>query len=219
MVLWNGDKIVSSEAFILMALACWGFWGIFEKKALGFANCKEVLIALYLLNTIQIPIIAGILNTTKPHWHLTSESLFWSGLASLTYAIAMLAYLRALSKSDASYVLGTTACYPVISLLLATPFLGEHFSLLRFSGSLLVALGIFAIGLPNGKKEPQKPLSNEVKICVFIAAFAWGLWGIIDKKALSIADPLEITMGKYLWDAVFLIFIVQTFRAMATRSI
>jgi len=203
---------MSSEGFILIALACWGFWGIFEKKALSFASSKEVLVTLYLLNSIQIPIIACILNATKPHWHLTSESLFWSGLASLTYAVAMLAYLRALSKSEASYVLGTTACYPVISLLLATPFLGEQFSLLRFCGSMIVAFGIFAIGLPNGKKQAMTPLSKEVKVCVFIAAFAWGLWGVIDKKAVSIADPLEITLGRYLWDAIILIFIIQMFR-------
>jgi drug/metabolite transporter (DMT)-like permease len=204
------------DGLILMALACWGMCGIFEKKALGFGTNFEAILTLLLLNVIQIPIFCTILCASHPHWHLTCEGLFWSISLSMTSAIANLAYLRAMSKSDASFVLGSTACYPVVSLIMAAIFLGEKFPMLRLMGAAVVALGVFAVSLPikqhsEGQRQPIRRLPADVKISVMIAALAWGVSGILGKKAVTVADPLEIAVGRYIFDGVLFVVLWYVF--------
>jgi uncharacterized membrane protein len=98
--------------FIIIAVACWGLWGIFDKKALEQSASQNIVITHYILRAIQIPLLIVILNVIKPGWHLSSQTIFWSGIVAVIYAIASVAYLTALSKAEASYVLGITACYP-----------------------------------------------------------------------------------------------------------
>jgi drug/metabolite transporter (DMT)-like permease len=207
---------MGTDAFILIALACWGMCGIFEKKALGFGNNFEAILTLLALNVIQVPIFCTFLNASHPHWHLTSEGLMWSIALSMTSAIANLAYLRAMSKSDASFVLGSTACYPVVSLIMAALFLGEKFPMLRLMGAAVVALGVFAVSLPIRDAAAQRQtlgrLPSDVKFSVMIAALAWGVSGILGKKAVTIADPLEIALGRYLFDGIMFIALWHLFR-------
>jgi drug/metabolite transporter (DMT)-like permease len=210
------------DGLILMALCCWGMCGIFEKKALGFGTNLEAILTLLLLNVIQTPILCLILSGSRPHWHLSCEGLLWSLALSITGTVANLAYLRAMSKSDASFVLGSTACYPVISLVMATLFLGEKFPILRLVGAAVVAAGVFAISLPvkdlaEKDRQTVSHLPVDVKVSVMIAALAWGLCGIIGKKAVSVADPLEITLGRYLFDAIMFIALWHVFQRQNCR--
>src|SRR5580658_6422104 len=136
---------MSSNIWVITALGSWGLWGIFEKKALGFGNNRDVITILYMLHLLQIPVYLACLFIYCPQWTISFEAAAWSGIASALYAVALLSYLRALSKTDASYVLGSTACYPVISFMLAILFLGEKLILTRLLGAVVVAAGVFAM--------------------------------------------------------------------------
>jgi uncharacterized membrane protein len=205
---------MSSSIFVIIAFLCWGFWGIFDKKALRHSASQDVIVIHYILHGVQIPIIIAILNVIHPGWSLNGQVLFWSGLAAITYAIATIAYLTAMGKSDASYVLGTSACYPVISTALAVLFLGEKLILSRLIGAAVVCLGVFAISLPESRQNTavKKKVGTIVMTCVALATMAWAVWGIIDKKAVAVADPLEVCLGKYIWDLTILPLILYVFR-------
>jgi drug/metabolite transporter (DMT)-like permease len=204
---------------VIIALLCWGFWGIFDKKALGQSRSQDVIIIHYVLHGVQIPIIIAILNAIQPGWHLNGHVMFWSGLAAITYAVATIAYLTAMGKSDASYVLGTSACYPVISTALAVLFLGEKLIVGRLIGAAIVCLGVFAISVPEKRQSTAvtKQVGTIVTLCVALATIAWAMWGIIDKKAVSVANPLEVCLGKYIWDLAILPIILYVFRAQGHK--
>lgn len=239
---------------ILITLFCWGIWGISDKKALSYVGQEDVILRLYVISFVFIPIAYFALNHFQPGWGLSGEVMLWSGLASASYMIAMLAYMSAMSTTEASYVLGITAAYPLIFQLVATIFLGEELLPQRMFGALIIAFGLFFIGgsgdsskakekdessakedlrssRPPGpptnptpvslvevrsgepsapdrlnaddiatKQKAKSSISKKTIICLLIATFTWGIYGIFDKKAVGIATPLVIYFAKTLWD-------------------
>jgi uncharacterized membrane protein len=210
---------MSANLFVMIALLCWGFWGIFDKKALAQSSSQVVIIIHYLLHALQIPLIIVILNLIRPGWHLSASVLFWSGMAAIAYAVATTAYLTAMGKSDASYVLGISACYPIISTAFAVFFLGETLIISRLIGAAIVCLGVFAISVPEKRQNTSinKRVAAIVSFCIALATVAWAVWGVIDKKAVSVADPLEVCLGKYLWDLAILPVILCVFRSQGHK--
>src|SRR5579871_5619438 len=99
--------------FIGLTILSWGIWGIFDKKALEQAAQKDVLLTLYLTRLINIPIALAILFRFYPGWHITWELMLWVFLAASSVLIATISYTLAMSKCEASYVLGITAGYNV----------------------------------------------------------------------------------------------------------
>ena len=148
---------------ILVTLFCWGLWGISDKKALSFVGQEDVILRLYVISFIFIPISYFALNHFQPGWVLSPEVMLWSGLASASYMIAMLAYMAAMSETEASYVLGITAAYPLIFQIVATIFLGEELLPQRMAGALVIAFGLFFIGgSAEGASPPVKSLAKSV---------------------------------------------------------
>lgn len=199
---------------IIVALLCWGFWGIFDKKALEKSTSQNVIITHYVLHGVQIPILICVLNLIAPGWCLTASVMLWAGLAAVAYAVASVAYLIAMSKAEASYVLGVTACYPVIAIGLAVIFLGETLIIERLIGAAVVCLGVYAISLPTAKKEKLSNIGmNKIMtVCIVLATIAWAVWGIIDKRAVSVAGPLEVCLAKYIWDLFILPIMLRIYR-------
>jgi drug/metabolite transporter (DMT)-like permease len=240
---------------ILITLFCWGLWGISDKKALSYVGQEDVILRLYVISFFFIPIAYFALNHLQPGWGLSPEVMLWSGLASASYMIAMLAYMSAMSTTEASYVLGITAAYPLIFQIVATIFLGEELLPQRMLGAVIIAFGLFFIGgsgdgseekakegISSAKEDlrssrppgpPTSPMpvslvdaragessdsiaadsdntvtsqkakssiSKKTIICLLIATFTWGVYGIFDKKAVGIATPLVIYFAKTLWD-------------------
>ena len=109
-----------------------------------------------------------------------------------------LANTIAMSMCEASYVLGVTAGYNVIFQFLALVWLGEALVTERIIGAAIIAFGIAAIGASkNGKQDfvRRKNLTFTIILCLVIATFCWGLAGIFDKKAMSIAHPFEFALA------------------------
>ena len=132
---------------VLVATLAWGFWGIFDKKAVATAAPPVVLLISVLAQAVValVAILAMRMSGQPIDWK--SATLLWGGLSGLAVAGGMIAYLYALSQRDASWVLGITAGYPAIMVVLAVLWLGESVSLLRLAGIGVVMLGIYLIGL------------------------------------------------------------------------
>src|SRR5690349_11848715 len=106
-------ELMFTSLCIALSLFFWGLWGILDKKALQKSSSQSVIITHYILHALQIPLLVIILCYVHPDWRLTFDTMWWSGLAALAYVVATISYLTAMSRSSASFVLGTTACYPV----------------------------------------------------------------------------------------------------------
>lgn len=204
---------------VAATIFCWGAWGIFDKKALETSSDRDVLLILYLLALPEIPILFFVLNNLLPGWHITGAIALWSGLGSITSSLAMFAYLFAMSRAEASYVLGITASYPLMMQFLAFLFLGEKLVLSRLIGGALIGMGVTAVG-KSGKAEAAKSKRDRiiVLLCIIFATFGWGVHGLFDKKAVELADPLVVFFTRSLFDALTLL-IFATFLKLTRTPI
>ncbi|HEY9677152.1 MAG TPA: EamA family transporter [Drouetiella sp.] len=205
---------------IAASIVCYGAWGIFDKKALESSNDRSVLLILYLVGLPEIPLLYYLCNASVPTWHVTGPIALWSGLASITSTLSLFAYLFAMSRAEASYVLGITASYPLVMQFLAFAFLGEKLVVGRLIGSALIGIGVTAVG--NSAKH-QTAMSQKdrliVLLCIVFATFGWGVHGLFDKKAVELADPLVIFFTRSLFDAATLIVYVSVLKATKTAVV
>lgn len=190
---------------IVVCLACWSAWGIFDKKALETGSHLDVLLFQHIFYLAEIPFLVILLNALNPMgWPIASETWLLALASSIVSSMAMLFYLVALSRSEASYVLGITAGYPVVAQLLASIFLRETVVATRLLGSVLVCTGVALIGVSRSKAEDaHHPGLIDLIFCL-LATVCWGFTGLIDKTALMHADTLRFYFARCLSDVVFL---------------
>jgi len=207
------------DALIIITISCWGIWGIFDKLALQNASHRDVLLMLFLFFVPQVPLVWLVVHAWTPAWYPAKEVLFWTGLAATAYTLAMVAYLSAMSKTEASYVLGITASYPLVLQLLAVALLGESLVINRLLGAALIGAGVFAIGASTGHRPMQLSSRERVEmiICVIVATLCWGVYGIFDKKALSYTGPIQVYFTQCLWDVAYLFVVAGIFRRQGQR--
>lgn len=141
------------NALILICLGCWGIWGIFDKKALQVASNRDVLFAMLICQLPQLPLCLWMLNCFHPGWQVSGPLIYFSALGATLYLLSMFCYVTAMSRAEAGYVLGFTAGYPLVAQILAVFLLGEKLVPGLMLGGLLIAAGVFSVGLTGDKKE------------------------------------------------------------------
>jgi len=187
-------------ALVVTTILCWGAWGIFDKKALESASPRDVFLILLLCELPQIPVAAAILHYQGISSRGDLALLLWPALSALTMTASTIIYLMALKETEASYVLGITASYPLVVQLLAVPLVGEPLSAWRLVGAGLIAAGVFAIGFSDrGQQTNARSRRWFIIICAMASTLAWALYGLFDKKAVMVADPWFV----YFWQSVF----------------
>jgi uncharacterized membrane protein len=146
-VLFGLSGLFGLNGLIAVCLACWSTWGIFDKKALDAAKYLDVIVFQHIIYVIEIPIIYLILTQLYPQgWTINAGVWGWTFLGSLASSIATLIYLIAMSKAEASFVLGITAAYPLVVQVLAQFVLNEELVPMRILGSILISAGVAFIG-------------------------------------------------------------------------
>jgi uncharacterized membrane protein len=201
------SSILVLNSCVLTALFCWGAWGIFDKLALKQAPALVVMVCLCLFAVPSAIVCLIWLNLTSPGWSLTPEILLWNILGFLSYGTATIFYLQAMAMGEASYVLGATACYPILLQFLSASFLGESVVPERLIGSILVGIGVAAIGFSKSANQVQlnRKESTRLLILVILAAFLWGIWGIFDKKAVIAGGPAISFLAHCLCEIAILV--------------
>lgn len=132
---------------------------------------------------------------------VTPEVFFWSGIGALTSFIAMVAYMVAMSMTEASFVLSITASYPLVMQLFATFFLGEQLVGMRMFGAALIGAGVFLVGYSgNSMRTQTKKEQRIILLCVLLATLGWGIHGLFDKKAVELADPISVMLSRCVVD-------------------
>lgn len=146
------------NALISVCLLCWSTWGIFDKKALEAARHIDVLIFQHLFYVLEVPLIFLLLGYLYPQgWSISPPVWGWTLLGSGISSLAMLFYLVAMSRAEASFVLGITAAYPLVVQVFAFFLLHEALVPERVLGSVLIGLGVAFIGSSAAEKiEDEK---------------------------------------------------------------
>lgn len=212
------DEILLN-AMILICLFFWGAWGICDKKALGYSSPVGQMAAVYCFAPLIAFTLSVVLNFSAPGWKISKEMLYYEGIGSIVYFVATISYLFALSRSEASLILGATACYPVIAQLLASFFLNEPLIPIRVLGCCIAVLGILVIGQSTHQDDQgqsltrERPKAREIALtifCVALASLGWASRGIFDKLAcFGDAHPLVVNLTKDLCDSCVGLLVVS----------
>lgn len=150
------------NSMVILTLLFWGAWGIFDKKALGHTAPLGQLVAVYCFSPLLALLVAGVLTLWVPGWHLTEHTLFYALLGSISYFVATIAYLIAMTKGEASLILGVTASYPLIAQALAFIMLGEELNLIRILGCVVMIAGIIVL---SGSGSSEEKLATSRNAC------------------------------------------------------
>ena len=127
----------------IFGMICWGIAPIFLK--LGINNINP-LYALVFRTIVAAGLVSGWMLFTGGYNHIKAipfnAALLLTCEAILAALIGDLAYYAAIKKGDVSMVSVIMASSPLVTMICATIFLGEHITLLRILGASLVVVGI-----------------------------------------------------------------------------
>lgn len=201
---------MSSFFWTGLTLLTWGVAGIFDKKAVESADPKAVFVTFHLFLAVVTLVLWIALPWTYADWHITPGVLLWEGLNAVAAMVAFLLYYYAMSKTQASWVLGITAGYPIIGQLLSTPLTGEPFKMSSLTAAALVSVGVALVGWSGG--EEQKKLDHKDKVvlisCVAGSTVLWGLLGIFEKLALNYGRPFETYFAQAAWKTMLVVLVI-----------
>lgn len=130
----------------LFGMLCWGVAPIFLKLGLNNVN---PLYALVLRTMIAAGLVSGWMLISGSYNQVKtipfSACILLTCEAILATLIGDLAYYAAIKKGDISVVTVIMASSPLVTMLGATIFLGEHITAIKVIGASLIILGIILI--------------------------------------------------------------------------
>jgi len=136
--------------FALLALALWGFWSLTAKIAVSKIGPGNVF-GFYVISSVTVPLVyiwfrrirSGPLNVEKPSW--VSWIFGAAGLALNVTGTLVLSF--ALSIGLASLVVPISSAYPLVTVTVALPFLGEKVNRLQLTALACVITGLLMIAI------------------------------------------------------------------------
>ncbi len=141
-VLLPVSNIVLSHCFIALAVVAWGLWGFWGKLALqqSMPATSIFLTEAFTGFLVGMILLAGLqLKGTSMPWQRPWN--IFGFLSGVGLAVGIACYYLALRTGKVSVIVPVTATYPVITVLLASVFLGE-----RLIGWQWLGLGFTVVG-------------------------------------------------------------------------
>ncbi|MBY0372875.1 MAG: EamA family transporter [Bryobacteraceae bacterium] len=185
--------------------------GLFDKKATETGSTRSVFLMVHLFNPLMVVALIVLLPFLYGEWNLPAGALVWEGLNAVSAVVALLAYYYAMRMSQASFLIGITAGYPIVSQLFAVPLLGETLSASRLLAAILVSAGVALIASTSSKDE-GKGLAVREKLslvaCIVTVIVLWALLGIFEKQSLEYARPLECYLALSIWKSLLVFLAV-----------
>jgi len=130
--------------YSLGALFFWGVWGFLAKTASQVMSSYTLLLlglsGAFIVFPVYLALFARYLRFS---WH--NPMYYCAPLSGVASALAALFFYLAVSKGEASRVVTITAAYPVVTLILATIFLGEHVTIQKSAGVAITIVGILLL--------------------------------------------------------------------------
>ena len=130
--------------YSLIALVFWGLWAFFPKMASLHIKDPYTILVFEVIGVIISGIIIFFVFGISTEYN--SKGLIYAVLIGICGTIGLLFFFFALSKGKASMVIGLTALYPLIAILLCFLVLKEPITLKQGLGILcaLLAMVLFS---------------------------------------------------------------------------
>lgn len=132
--------------FSLMTAILWGLWGLFSKLATRSLNAPEYLLATA-IGQLLLMVIYLTPQLKELHLRWMGIDLYFAILSGFVMMAGILLFYRALSIGEVAPIVVITACYPLVTLLLAYLLLKEPISLQKIVGACLTIAGICIISI------------------------------------------------------------------------
>ena len=128
----------------LVAMVCWGVWGLFLKLALKYFNWQQTFVVTSIL-TLTASLL--ILLWSKPMINVGSTGFVYSLAAGVLGLVALLAFYSAIGSGKAIIVVPLTALYPVVTTILSYLILREEISLIKGLGIVLALVALLLVSI------------------------------------------------------------------------
>lgn len=145
------NRIAGMQAWLfysLVTILLWGAWGAVSKVASDGidANTNQVYFTLGLL-----PLILVILRSPRLRGGEQRKSgIRWAFITGILGGTGNIAFFEALViGGKASIVIPVTALFPLVTVILATAFLGERMGTAQKIGLVLALAAIYILSLPS----------------------------------------------------------------------
>lgn len=124
-------------------MAAWGVSRLFPKLATNHIDPKSALFFEVLGEVIAVAVILLALGASRPELHLKGSS--YALLAGLFGAAGVYWYLVAADRGNVSQLVGVTALYPVITVLLGVLVLNEPLTAKQIAGVVLAVVAVVLV--------------------------------------------------------------------------
>lgn len=170
-----------------LTLLSWGVWAILGR----FGDNLVTPAQSQAISTIGLaPILATLLwmrpQGTSPNRRRGIILAFAAGAIS---SLGNIAYYTALASGKAATVVPLTALFPMVTILLAVPILGERITLVQFAG-LLLSLGAILLFSPPGAAGPF----SGWMVVALLPILLWGVTLLLQKLATDHVSAVESTI-------------------------
>ncbi len=194
---------------ILILVFIWAFINIYDKHIVS-DELKDPFLCTVVYGITTFILFSAVVLITKQKIILPLNITLFATLGGISLGMAVFFYYKSLSHEEVSRVMPSLEFVPLFTLILATIFLHEFFTPIRYAGIILLIAGGFLISIKTHKKRKKKFYLTPVIITVLIAAIFFATRNILIRYSTFYASSLQlifwIGFGSFLVALILLIF-------------
>lgn len=138
------------------------------------------------------------------------EAVFWLVLVSPLELLAMILYIKAISRYDLSLVVPFLSITPLLLLITGYVFLNETVNISGIIGVSLIVIGIYLMNIQDYREGILAPFKNILKnrgsVYVIIVALIYTITSTIGKRIVTLVGPSFMSFW-YLASLTMVLFI------------
>ncbi len=181
-------KVSSKESVYVVSMSRW----LFALPVLFAFNYKSIIVP-----TINV------------------EAIMWLILVAPLELIAMILYIKAISRYEMSYVIPFLSLTPLLLLLTGYIFLDEKVSISGIIGVILIVAGIYLMNITNINDDVFLPFKNIIKnrgaVYIILVALIYTITSTIGKRIVTLVGPSFMSFW-YLASLTSVLFIFITIK-------
>jgi len=174
---------------ILITVFVWALINIYDKHIIT-DELRDPFLCTTVYGVIIFILLPAMTFITKQAVWLPFNIILASIVAGIALGAAIFFYYKSLSHEEVSRVMPMMELVPLFTLILATIFLNEIFSFIRYIGMALLIVGGFLISIKRHKKK--KFYLTPVIITVIIASILFAVRSILIRYSTLYASSMQI---------------------------
>ena len=132
--------------FLFLTALLWGATPVLEKIGLGKTDAITGVTIRSLVVAVVLIIYVIIAGKAKAIFQTDAKTIIIFSITGIMAGLlGMITYFIALKRGAASQVVPIAGTYPLVAAVLSILILGEHVTLLRLAGTVLIIAGIWLV--------------------------------------------------------------------------